>query len=48
MIRGGVNSVMMIIGSDLGELVKFGVVSLKTGVQRRYPGALYSSGDSLR
>ena len=48
MIRDGINGVMMVIRVDLRSLVKFGAVSLRTGVQRRYPGALFSSDESLR
>ena len=48
MIRDGINGVRMIIRVDLKSLVKFGVVSLRTGVQRRYPGTLFGSGESLR
>ena len=48
MIRDGIKGVMRIIRVDLRSLVKFGTVSLRTGVQRRYSGALYSSDESLR
>ena len=48
MIRDGINGVMMIIRVDLKGLVKFGAVSLRTSVQRRYPGAFFSSDESLR
>ena len=48
MIRDDINGVMMVIRVDLKSLVKFGAVSLRTGVQRRYPGALFSSDESLR
>ena len=48
MIREGTNGVMMIIRVDLRSLVKFGTVSLRTGIQRRYPGALVSSDNRLR
>ena len=48
MIREGIKGVIMISRVDLSSLVKFGAVSLRAGVQRRYPGALYSSGDRLR
>ena len=48
MIREGIKSVKMVIGSDLGKLVKFGAVSLRIDVQRRYPGTLFSSDNRLR
>ena len=48
MIREGIKSVKMVIGSDLKGLVKFRTVSLRIDVQRRYPGTLFSSDDRLR
>ena len=48
MIRDGINGVMMVIRVDLRSLVKFGAVSIRVGVQRRYPVAPFCWGQSLR
>ena len=48
MIRDGINGVMMVIRVDLRSLVKFEAVSIRVGVQRRYPVAPFCWGQILR